>query len=67
MLPAAACDEVAAPAVAQLVGNYVYILTVAADDGWGGERENGVFHALYLRKHAGNEGAALDSILHLPP
>lgn len=54
MLPAATCDKVAAPAMAQLVGNYVYILTVAADDGWGRERENGVFHTFYLRKYGEN-------------
>lgn len=45
MLPAATSHKVSAPAVTELVGNDIDILTIAADDCRGSKSEDGVFHA----------------------
>lgn len=66
MLPAAAGYEVATPTVAQLVGDNVYILTVATDNGRGSEREDGVFHAYHSCKHTRTRIAASHPF-HSPP
>lgn len=45
VLPACVGNQVSTPAVAQLVGNDIHILTVTTDDGRGSKRVNGVLHA----------------------
>ena len=44
MLPAAVSDEVATPAVAELVGNDIHVLSISADECWCRKCEHGVFH-----------------------
>ena len=50
MLPAAARHQIPAPAVAELMGNDIDVLPVAADDGGRGKGVDGVLHALKARR-----------------